>query len=867
MKIAISRHIFGSIRGYTTLAKSEDLSSEEIAKLETVSFGQTNESSYLSTLQTNPAFISRPLRSDKWAVTRVFQGELDDRNRITLLFISAVITIDDWLYSLKCDVNKLLDCPSLWQWNGEEKLSTFEMTIKDSREAPSPEIRQKVLSLLSAVEKYALQKNTTIVVKASDFDAEAFRWLNRVLPVSSKRVFSCVSRSLNDGLPFTLISMAEEGTFGNSRRTTIKWTPASIVENCPYTASLRQFWQVGSEPPFKFINSCKSLLVDMETELEPAPRKRIVRKRHIARFNRKLAVLLFICAAVVSLVTVITILTKRSQLSEDKVSSLINKANLFLIQNSLHKGFSTDSAARVNTIEHGRGLKYRVEVLMDRTNAASLEPIKSDLLKWIDSAEDTRSKYDALESCFKQFCENPPDVPPIVYPNAKSISSIDGLKQDIINIADEIEYLAQNYKLRREEIEGLVNRWHEGLTEFLQKIKGKVEKLTQSDLLKGPKPECYSEEQYNKYSHLKQNLENFKENESLTNAADSPIQEHQEIAETLIAKSDEAVTDCNSVLLKLDFFKKGAVVSFREADSILTEPNIADGNFMNFSNLRTAKSSLDGVAVNWPGKEGLEDTKSKYVNKYRDNFKRYLEINQDRVRKIGQPPDVNEMNKMLKEFKEVGEISKECNVPDINSSLQQLDALEEKVKSIISSIEPYPNSSEDGKLQSLPDDWKSSNKEMVEWGKLQDKVWEHIQALGIDPNEKRLKIKPQEPNERNYYSYIQVKRYVERDKRTAKLKKSLSKWESVNKLTIELGDLIIDCDKSLQSLNGPNIKQIVARKHLNSFISKRDSIKKRWRQRGGKNLSEETLNNNILQNEMLNKLNLKIGQLKQKLNY
>ena len=113
MKITISRHIFGSVRGYTTLGKSEDLSSEEIAELEILSFGQTNEASYMNSLQISPAYICRSLCSGRRAVTRVFQGKPDEHNRITLLFVSAVMKSDDWNCLLKHDVNKLLYQPRL----------------------------------------------------------------------------------------------------------------------------------------------------------------------------------------------------------------------------------------------------------------------------------------------------------------------------------------------------------------------------------------------------------------------------------------------------------------------------------------------------------------------------------------------------------------------------------------------------------------------------------------------------------------------------------------------------------------------------------------------------------------------------------
>ena len=81
MGIIVGRHVFGSLEGYRTIANTPDLSLEEVAELEFFSFGQTNESSYLDSLKVNPAYISRPLSSGKWAVTRIFQGKPDIHHR------------------------------------------------------------------------------------------------------------------------------------------------------------------------------------------------------------------------------------------------------------------------------------------------------------------------------------------------------------------------------------------------------------------------------------------------------------------------------------------------------------------------------------------------------------------------------------------------------------------------------------------------------------------------------------------------------------------------------------------------------------------------------------------------------------------
>lgn len=712
MNIAVSRHVFGSIRGYTTLAKSGDLSPEETAKLEMLSFGQTNESSYLGSLQTNPAYISRPLHSGRWTVTRVFQGKPDDHNRTTLLFISAVITIDDWLYSLKCDVNKLLYYPSLWQWNGEEKLEPIEIAIEDKREAPGPEIRNKVLTLLAAVEKYTRDENITIVVRTSDFDAKVLRWVNMVLPLSSKQTFSCATRSLNDGLPLALVSMAREGSFGNSRRRTVNWTLTSAIDNCPYAESLTQFWRPESRPPWQFIDSCKSFLIDLGGKPEPEPREPLVMRKplyaEVAKsrierktyFSRKLAVILLICAVVGSLATVITIGAIRFKANK-KVRSLIEakirEAHSFVVENALNKFFTKDKHARAEIIKESRRLQNELEKdkdLLERAGDVQLKtPLNagiSELKEWYNLTQSENERHNLLEGLFTRVERFKLKARP--YPTREKILRVDTLKKSIKANIEKAKYSAPNYKPRQNDFEEYVRSWRDKIKIFLLEKEDKVRKITQPFLLQ-TSPDNYSEKQYKEYKDFKRELEKFKEeeDESLTNAKDSPIEKHREIAKGAIAKLDRTLSDYNDVLKKLNDFKEKAEKSFNDANDILNKPNITDCTVDAVSNLVEAKSHLDEVRRLWPDKPDLEKKKEELSDKFRNNQRNILErwkneIGEIQKETVADEPNVVKIDELLKEYEKVKAALQKANIQNIDGILQQIKKFDEKLRTQSSSI-------------------------------------------------------------------------------------------------------------------------------------------------------------------------------------
>lgn len=703
MKVTVSRHVFGSIRGYTTLAKSPDLSHVETVELEILSFGQSNESSYLDSLQIHPAYISRPLQSGRWAVTRVFQGKPDDYDRTTLLFVSAIITMDDWLYSLKCDVDELLECPSLWQWDGKEKLEAVEVTIEGAREGVAPETRDKALALLAAVEKYGPAKNTTIVVKASDFDVKVLRLLNMVLPSYWKQTFSCAVRALDDGLPFALISMAKEGSFGNSKRRIINWTPASTVDDCPYTESVAQFWQSGRQAPWQFIDSCKSFLIELASEPELGPRERPAKRRapsagvkepgvtRRTHLKPKLAIVLLMSAALVFLSALIIIGRKNVKLNREVVRAE-NEGNAFLQGYDLDKGFRfpAEKDKRERLTKQGEELSQKAQRLYNGTNDPALKTLYRGLDIWLNSAKDADKRYDDLEKLFAKVGQLKLNVPPSYYPDPNIIKKVEDLRGSIddANTAN----LEESCILQIAQIRQDANDWYVKINELLSEKKQEIAKLVESGPSTTP-PNNYSEEGYGQHEEfikeLEKKLQEFNDDESLTNAKKSPIGADLNMVEEVFQELNDAIEDHNGILTTMGNFRSDAEASFEDANNILAEPNITDCTVDAVSKLEKGRDRLDNASKLWPRIPKLDKVQQKLTGSLRELVEKAKGEIEEMAKQVTlKRADVRRINELREILKKVEKISEESDIKKgIKSLLEKLKELEEKAKSLRSDFD------------------------------------------------------------------------------------------------------------------------------------------------------------------------------------
>lgn len=203
----IERHIFGSRKGYTTLAATTGLSAQDYQLLEggAYGFGQTDVPEYLNSLGKSPAFFTRALPGARRALTRVLAGKPDDNGRPTLLMVTAVLSERDWNGSLRGDVATLLSDAKLWLPSTQSE--PFEITPAAPNLIIQPHDAAIALAILSTVEE-----GRPVVGRHGDVTFEAIRALEILMPTAQRPRFTTGWRTLSRNLDATVNVLATEAT-------------------------------------------------------------------------------------------------------------------------------------------------------------------------------------------------------------------------------------------------------------------------------------------------------------------------------------------------------------------------------------------------------------------------------------------------------------------------------------------------------------------------------------------------------------------------------------------------------------------------------------------------------------------------------
>jgi len=572
MKITVARHIFGSRRGYSTLAASGDVTAEEIAQLTHFPFGQTNSASYLESLDENPAYFCRPLSTGRWAITRVLKGQADEYHRATLLFISAVVAGEDWLSVLQCDVGPLLGCRALWQWEGREDAGEIEVDFVPQKEKPSAEIRDKVLSLLSALESNEKEKRTTVVVGESDSNQEVFRWLNMVLPQNEKRTFQYAVRALGDGLGFPIMSVAAEGTLGKSGRRIVRWETTGLAQGAFYSEYLARVWRAGGPAPWDFVRSCRNFSVTVAQAREiaaGAPKARAKIPSVASSVNWKWVAVPFLCLAILGVVIVFVV--PKWKLAKER-ERRVKEAEVFLQQNN--DGQRLAQEGRVGIIQ----MESLLSGVQSLQNGGGKEDprVVNVIARLRELLEGTKSEIGRVEefgNLSQTYRSLGLSALLVEYPEPNKVQRVANFSERLSGFKKSGRMPDEEQAMRRMGLE--VQNWFERISLILGSLGGEINGVwAQVDAQK--RPDSYSEKFENEIKGLDGKLKSFMDDSSLRNALKSPVQKDAGAAQVLKDEIDVARKKCAGFLGDMKNYKaeaKRALTKTEEPNSISTTKN------------------------------------------------------------------------------------------------------------------------------------------------------------------------------------------------------------------------------------------------------------------------------------------------------
>ena len=89
-------HVFGSTRGYGTVASSRGVREDEARELESFQFGEASTADRIARLETHAVMTGRALRSGRFAISRMMPAGVDDAARPTIEVITLLVEARDY---------------------------------------------------------------------------------------------------------------------------------------------------------------------------------------------------------------------------------------------------------------------------------------------------------------------------------------------------------------------------------------------------------------------------------------------------------------------------------------------------------------------------------------------------------------------------------------------------------------------------------------------------------------------------------------------------------------------------------------------------------------------------------------------------
>jgi hypothetical protein len=94
--IQADTHVFGSTKGYSTVAASKGVRDDERRELESFQLGEASTAARIAQLETRAVMSGRALRSGRFAISRMMPAGVDDAGRPTVEVITLVIEQRDY---------------------------------------------------------------------------------------------------------------------------------------------------------------------------------------------------------------------------------------------------------------------------------------------------------------------------------------------------------------------------------------------------------------------------------------------------------------------------------------------------------------------------------------------------------------------------------------------------------------------------------------------------------------------------------------------------------------------------------------------------------------------------------------------------
>ena len=144
-------HVFGSVSGYGTVAASRGLRDDERRELESFQFGEAATKESIQALARRAVMTGRPLRSGRYAVSRMIPAGVDDAGRPTIEIVSLVMDPSAF-ESCAGNLDGLAADVAFWRAARDMAASGVNMPSAAAQGVPTDPSAQRVFDLwMSAV--------------------------------------------------------------------------------------------------------------------------------------------------------------------------------------------------------------------------------------------------------------------------------------------------------------------------------------------------------------------------------------------------------------------------------------------------------------------------------------------------------------------------------------------------------------------------------------------------------------------------------------------------------------------------------------------------------------------------------------------